>query len=227
MNVRSVFETGATALLVVIASAMAAVFLRDRAATDTRVEGDLMRPPELIADWQLENERGIWIGPRSARVIITEFMDFQCPFCARLVARVDSLRAEYPGEVAIVVHHFPLEIHRFALQAAVAAECADRQGRYDEVAHLIFTKQDSLGLKPWRSYAQEAGVRELESFEACRSLPLDSFPRIGYGQSLGRRTGVRGTPTVWINGMKIHRSDLTSLRAWTDKITSESETGDS
>lgn len=75
----------------------------------------------------------------------------------------------------------------------------------------LFMQRDSLGVKPWRRFAEEAGVGDLDGFEACVALPADSFPRIARGREVGERTGVRGTPTVWINGT-VTRTDLASLR---------------
>jgi hypothetical protein len=71
-----------------------------------------------------------------------------------------------------------------------------------------------LGLRAWTSFAVDAGVRDVQAFNDCSRLPVDAFPRIGAGLDLGRRTGVRGTPTVWVNGNRIGRSDAEALRAW-------------
>jgi protein-disulfide isomerase len=68
---------------------------------------------------------------------------------------------------------------------------------------LLFEKQDSLGLKSWGSFATEVGLKDTTAFARCIRLPVDSFPRIGAGLELGRRNGVRGTPTLWINGHRI------------------------
>jgi protein-disulfide isomerase len=147
-----------------------------------------------------------------ARIVITEFMDFQCAWCKRLIPRVDSIKREFAEEIAIVVHHFPLDNHRWAIPAAIAAECAHRQDRFAAMYRLLFAQQDSFGLKTWTTYAVEAKVPDMKAFETCSSLPADSFPRIASGRELGQRTGVTGTPTVWINGNVLGTNGIGALR---------------
>jgi hypothetical protein len=74
--------------------------------------------------------------------------------------------------------------------AAVAAECADRQGRFAEYIRAILEYQQLLADRQWRSYAEQAGVQDLALFEQCVELPADSFPRIERGRSIGEETGV-------------------------------------
>jgi hypothetical protein len=178
-------------------------------------------PPAAIDGWQAENNEGIRMGPATAAIVITEFFDFQCPYCAALVPRVDSLSAEFPGQIAIVVHHFPLSSHPFAHAAAIAAECAHRQGRFEPFYRALLSDQRSLGQRPWRDYARTTGVSDLEAFDECITMPPDSFPRIAYGRRLGERTGVRGTPALWMNGRVMGRTDLATLRTWAEELSRE------
>jgi protein-disulfide isomerase len=53
------------------------------------------------------------------------------------------LTADYPTEVAVVFHHFPLNGHRFARAAALAGDCAAAQGRFAEMKEQLFARQDS------------------------------------------------------------------------------------
>jgi protein-disulfide isomerase len=158
-------------------------------------------------------EAGIRVGPPTAAVTIIEFMDMECPFCQRLAFAMDSLRSEFPDDIAVVVHHFPLTNHRFARIAAVAVECADDQGAFEQFFALLFQKQDSIGLKDWDAFAAEAGVADIDEFANCRQTN-STFPRIDYGRAFGESIGVRGTPTVVINGWKMPRvPQLNDLRA--------------
>jgi protein-disulfide isomerase len=77
---------------------------------------------------------------------------------------------------------------------------------------VLYRDQRLLGVKPWAEFADEAAIADLPAFETCMRLPADSFPRIAQGSDIGRRNGVRGTPTVWVNGDVMARSDLSSLR---------------
>lgn len=221
---RAIFEAASTGVIALAAVVMASIFVYERGLSPAPVESAQGLPePRIVEDWELENTHGVRIGPADARVTITEFMDFECPFCARLVSRMDTILSEFPNEITVVVQHFPLSMHRFAVPAAIAAECSDRQGRFEQMYRLLFAKQDSLGLKPWRSYAAEAQVLDIRAFEDCQQLSVDSFPRIGAGLALGSRTGVHGTPTVWINGRAIGRSDLPALREWVERTLNEPE----
>jgi protein-disulfide isomerase len=125
--------------------------------------------------------------------------------------RLDSLLAEHPDAAQVSFHHWPLRNHPHALPAAVASECADRQGAFAAFARALFARQDSIGVRPWRAFAERASVSDLEAFEACAALPADSFPRIQYGLDLAERVGATGTPTVWING-EVGRPTLAELR---------------
>ncbi len=176
------------------------------------------RPPHpavgLPADWEREMTTGIVVGPEDAPIQIVELMDFRCPFCREWSARLDSLRVEHPGSVRVSFHHWPLGAHPDALAAAVAAECADRQGSFVEFSRTVYAEQTLLGQRPWREFADQAGVPDLDEFDACAAQPSEAFPRIQHGIELAGATGARGTPTVWINNRVMRpRPSLDELRA--------------
>lgn len=216
-GIRAKVEMGATAVITLAAVAMVGLQSRDR----PRPASTAAAP--FIENWREENESGIRVGPKSAPVVITEFMDLQCPFCARLVPVVDSIMHEYPDEVAVVVQHFPLGGHPQAIPAAIATECADLQGRFDQMFRSILLHRDSLGIKAWRRFAEDAAIPDVRSFEACITRPVDSFPRIEAGSDLGGRTGVRGTPTVWVNGRVTTPHNFISLRDAVSRALSEAD----
>ena len=115
-------------------------------------------------------------------MVITEFVDYQCPFCRAAQSIIDSVMAAQPTEVRLVVHHLPLAGHNFAVQAAVAAECADRQGKFSEMHRVLLERQNEL--KPgvnWNAYAVDSEVSDTTAFLDCIQLPSDSFPRIAAG----------------------------------------------
>ena len=196
----SLIEKATNGILACAALVMLGIYLHDRSSPLPTRRG--AGEPIAIEGWQNELDSGISMGPSDAPVVIVEFMDFQCPFCRRLVARLDSLESEFPGQVRVVLHHYPLENHPLALPAAIAAECADRQGRFKEFYDLAFEHQSEYAAQSWTSLALAAGVADGDAFNLCVALPLDSFPRIAYGRDLGARTGVIGTPTVWVNGYR-------------------------
>ncbi len=160
--------------------------------------GEAMEDGE-VDNWQEDNALGIRIGPADARMVVTEFMDFTCPFCAMVVPSIDSLLSHYPADVALVFQHLPLG-RPLSLPSAVATECADRQGKFKAMYQLLFAQQELLGSKDWVAFAEEAGVPDLAAFEACMKQPVDSSPRIDAGRDLGLRRNVTGTPTLYVNG---------------------------
>jgi protein-disulfide isomerase len=82
-----------------------------------------------------------------------------------------------------------------------AAECAEQQGHFVEFVDAVFDKQDSLGLKSWASYAQDAKVPNLTRYVRCVEAP-GAFARIDSGLIMAERAGVRATPTVFVNGWR-------------------------
>jgi protein-disulfide isomerase len=114
-------------------------------------------------------------------------------------AGVEEVRKKFGADVAFTFVHFPIPGHRFAIPAARAAECAEAQGRFSEMRTLLFAKQDSLGLKSWDAFAEEAKVPDEEQFSKCvaSAAPL---PRVDAGVAIGEKLRISGTPTMIING---------------------------
>ena len=156
-------------------------------------------PPRFISDWQSNLGTGVLMGSHTAPVQIMEFGDFECPFCATFAATLRTIRERYPDKVAVDFFEFPIRGHRFALPAARVAECAGAQGRFEAMYEALYEDQESLGLKPWSQYATQAGISDIPRFKKC-SAETGPLERVGRGQTLGNAWGVRGTPTVVVNG---------------------------
>lgn len=106
-----------------------------------------------------------------------------------------------PHEISLLYVAYPLAMHRFALGAARAAECAYHFGRFREWVDDVYDKQDSLGLKTWSSYAQEAGIPDTTGISLCARNPAP-VARIRAGIALGNRIHIAGTPTVIVDGWR-------------------------
>jgi protein-disulfide isomerase len=160
--------------------------------------------PSFIKDWRNHLAIGPRIGPSEAPVQLIEFADFECPFCASFHKEVMSLRERYPAQVALTFVHYPLPMHRFAVSAARAAECAGEQAHFGEMCEQLFNQQDQFGLKSWNDLAAEAGIPDRATFKLCleSSAPVS---RITVGHELGKQLDVKGTPTIIINGWKLGR----------------------
>jgi protein-disulfide isomerase len=143
------------------------------------------------------------LGRADAPVKIVTFSDFQCPFCAQVNAEVDRIRAQDTTRVAIVYRHFPLEaLHPHAFAAAMAAECAGAQGRFEAYHDALFAAQAEIGTRSWRSFAESAGVPSLDAFDAC--VKDQRFAGVvRRDQAAGREIGVSGTPTFIFDGKMV------------------------
>lgn len=184
----------ANLLLVCIAVVMLGVYLADRERAVSRSS------TVTIGDWQEHNEAGVRLGPEDAAVVISEFMDFTCPYCRSLASVTDSLHRSFPRKVAVVFHHFPLRGRPFSIDLAIAAECAAEQNGFWRMYSAIFSHPRIRHWEDIHGLGQKAELPDTEEFEACLARPQGSFPRIAEGRRIGEETGVVGTPTVWING---------------------------
>lgn len=166
--------------------------------------------PEYIANWAEFLPSGILVGEDTAQVKVVVFSDLECPFCSRFHQTFRRAQQRFGKSVALVFLHYPLAGHRFAKPAARAAECALPEGRFGELLDVIFAKQDSLGLKSWASYADEASIADTLGFARCAS-DTARVARIDAGQSLGNAIPIPGTPTVIVNGWHLPGTPSDSL----------------
>jgi protein-disulfide isomerase len=156
--------------------------------------------------WTELPAHGIRMGAPDAPIQLIELADLECPACRTFhLHTLREAKAAFGEAMAVTFVHFPLPYHRFAMPAARAAECAAEQGRFAEFLDVVFEKQDSLGLKPWESYASEAGVPNAATFVRCTHA-TGAIPRIDSGVAVGGRIQVTGTPTVFVNGWRFGRS---------------------
>ena len=118
---------------------------------------------------------------------------------------------KYPLQLKLVFKNFPLRKHAFAKKAAVAAFAARRQGKFWEYHDLLFENDDSLSDQKFRQIARELGL-DLERFEKDIN-DLKIVARINQDIRLGAQMGVRGTPTVFINGKVSRARTLEALEA--------------
>ena len=139
------------------------------------------------------------IGASHAPVTIVEYGDFECPNCKQAASAVKLLLERFAGRTRAVFRHFPLEeVHPHALAAAQAAECAGAQGKFWEMHDLLFANQDHLKLNQLHSYAER-----LQLDMALYTSEMDDqvyLQRIRDHEDGARRSGVRATPTFFING---------------------------
>ena len=112
----------------------------NEALTKGLVKSYLQAPSEFLLETNVG--RGYIRGNKEAKVIILEYSDYQCPFCARVQPTVTELIKEYGGRVAFGYRHFPLPFHKEADEAAIAVECARDQGKFETLHALLFKKSE-------------------------------------------------------------------------------------
>ena len=137
-------------------------------------------------------------GARDALVTVIEYGDFECPSCKQAAPAVKLLLEKFPQRVRFVFRPFPLEgVHPHALAAAEAAECAGAQGKFWEMHDLLFGHQLHLTHQHLLAYAGELGL-DLARFKG--ELDDEVYrQRVREHQKAGELSGVRGTPTFFIN----------------------------
>jgi protein-disulfide isomerase len=157
------------------------------------------------------SERDHMDGPPTATVTLVEYGDYECPFCGRAHPVVLELQQLLPDDLLFVYRHFPLtQIHPRALPAAEAAEAAGSQGRFWDMHHLLFTNQRRLDAPDLLAYARAIGL-DLERFVAEVDSGVHKA-RIREDFRGGVRSGVNGTPTFFIDGVRHNGGfDLPSL----------------
>lgn len=146
------------------------------------------------------------IGDPDAPVTITEYTDFQCPFCARHSRRAfPRIVREFvvSGDVYYRIRHFPLSrMHPRAVPAALASECAANQEAFWPYKELLMRNQDRLSGKVFLQLARTAGVPDPERFRACLTdqKPMSTV-RAEFREAQER--GVRATPTLFVGDEEI------------------------
>ena len=150
-------------------------------------------------------------GAPKASVTIVEFTDFECPSCARQHPILDRIVTEFGDRVRLVVRDFPLSQHTNARKAAEAAEAAREQGKYWEYASVLFRNQSALSVDKLRQYATEVGL-DRARFDAL----LDSgklAEKVQRDVMDGRKLGINGTPTLYVNGKRVSDNSYESVKA--------------
>ncbi|HEY6803462.1 MAG TPA: thioredoxin domain-containing protein [Pyrinomonadaceae bacterium] len=155
-------------------------------------------------------------GRTNATVVITEFSDFQCPYCRAVQATLNQVLKEHPDDVRLEFKHLPLEDHPFAFAAARSAFCAGKQGAFWKFHDALF---DSTALSQQRieTIPRELGL-DVQDFQACMSSP-DSQTAINADLQEARRLGLEGTPSFIINGRPLLGS--ATVEAFNDAIARE------
>jgi protein-disulfide isomerase len=136
-----------------------------------------------------------------APITILEYGDFECPFCAEAEPVIQEVRRALPDSILFAFRHFPLaQAHPHALHAAEAAEAAGAQGKFWQMHDILFAHQDALEDDDLVEYAAAVGC-DVDRF--VRDMSNGSYVgRVRDDFLSGVRSGVNGTPSIFINGLR-------------------------
>jgi protein-disulfide isomerase len=170
--------------------------------------------------------RGYTLGKDSAPVHVTEYSDFECPFCASFVTvQMPEVQRQLikTGKVQWRFRDFPLTSHKYSRTAALAAHCGGEQGKFWEMHDQLFYNhqwaqrgKDPTGL--FRDFAKAIGL-DGDRYDAC----MDSqryAGRVEESRLEGEALGVDHTPSIYVNG-RLFKGQPTSdgLKALVDSLT--------
>lgn len=144
-------------------------------------------------------------GSPNAAIVLVEYGDYECPFCGEAYANVKKVQQHFGKKLKFVFRNFPLsQSHPHAVAAAMAAEAAGLQGKFWEMHDLLYENQTSLEYENLMEYAE---LLKLNIKEFTKDIESNSLlERVKSNFQSGVRSGVNGTPSFYVNGLKYEGS---------------------
>ena len=128
---------------------------------------------------------------------------------------LEQVLEKNPKTVKIIFKNFPIRSHNFAIQAALAALAAERQGKFWDFHDELFKQYNTLNEEKVQVIAAKLKLDKAQ-FEKDRKDPL-LLEQIKYDYNEGIRIGVRSVPSVFVNGRKLKDNSLKGFQALIDK----------
>lgn len=201
------------ALAAVVLGALVYVAISSGSSSAERPAGG-PSAPALASDTHLLSDAG------EGAVTVVEFLDFECEVCAAVYPVLEELRAEHEGQVTFAIRYFPMPGHANSTTAAVAVEAAARQGRLEEMYHRMFDTQAQWGEQQvsqadlFRTFAEDLGL-DLEVYDRDVADP-EVLDRVASDFEAGVALGVQGTPTIFVDDVRVELRTEADLRAAID-----------
>ncbi len=147
------------------------------------------------------SERDHMQGNASAKIVLVEYGDYQCPYCGRAYPIVKQLQEDFGDQLAFVFRNFPLsQMHEHAMNAAQAAEIASDYNKFWPMHDLIYENQANLDDLSLMRYASSLGIDGTEFMKKMDHNEKEA--RVKEDFMSGVDSGVNGTPSFFINGVK-------------------------
>jgi protein-disulfide isomerase len=149
----------------------------------------------------VSEERDHIQGPAHAAVTLVEYWDYECPYCGAAYPIIKEVQARMGDRLRFVFRNFPITTsHPHAEQAAEAAEAAAIRDRFWEMHDLLYENQKRLRDEDLLGYAEKLGL-DVVAFERELAEHVHTA-RVREDFMSGVRSGVNGTPTFYINGVR-------------------------
>lgn len=190
--------------------------LTELAAIKRSPSGDQIKPVVC----KIDTKNSPYMGPENAPVTIVEYSDFQCPYCIREYPKIQQVLKEFPNQVKFVFKHYPLAFHKKAPAVHAATELAFREKGNDafwKMHDMIIENPKKLDAKQLQGYAEQLGLdtaqfsQTLEDQEKVDALLAPDKASAGVCK-------VRGTPSVYVNGLKMTNRKIEGYRARINEI---------
>jgi protein-disulfide isomerase len=127
---------------------------------------------------------------------------------------LEQVLEKYPTDVKLIFKNFPLRNHKYAKPAAIAAMAADRQGKFWDFHDEIFLVYNQLNEAKLEEIAQKLNL-EMERFRSDQKDPK-IIQAIGSDVQEGFQAGVRGTPSIFVNGRRLKQRSMQGFQAIID-----------
>ena len=169
----------------------------------------MSRPPKILERKELLPDSVNIEGERDAKTYLVEFSDFQCPACGSFHPKVKEIVEKNKDKIVFAYRHFPLDQHKMAVPAALAAEAAGEQGKFWEMHDYIFENQDSLSEEFLLSAGEKLGLDKEKYEKAFKEKKYQD--KIDKDQTDGIKFGVNSTPSFFLDGKKLDLFSQTDL----------------
>ena len=168
---------------------------------------------EAVLSVPVTEDRDHIQGPADAAVTLVEYGDYECPYCGAAYPIIKEVQTRMGERLRFVFRNFPITTsHAHAEQAAEAAEAAASQGRFWQMHDVLYENQRRLRDQDLRAYAKKLGL-DVEVFDKDLAEHVHAA-RVHEDFMSGVRSGVNGTPTFYINGVRHNDAyDLETLLA--------------
>jgi predicted DsbA family dithiol-disulfide isomerase len=158
-----------------------------------------MAHPEWTHSFNLDGV--VPLGKKDALVVIVEFSDFRCPFCAKVAPVLEQVVLESGGKARLYFKQFPIKGRPQSLQASKASVAAQAFGKFWEYCRLLFENRSDLSDETLLALAKKTGMDSGKFIEELAREEV--LNRVADEKMEGLRARIQGTPTVFINGKEV------------------------